>query len=217
MERMFKVMSLTCPNFDTHFQKWYEDVYRLCFLLVPSARSAYHCTFHVFLRLGTRTQPELPEEELRRFLVKEALEICGDFYRNKPHRRPAREQLAGKFPGPVGDDLWAVFSMPLKARAAFYLRDCMGLPAAESAALVGEQAVRISDPAGAAREYAALTLGEDRAGVLLDEIYLRFQERSVGLENRLLRIRSTLDRLVPWLALGVLLLCAAAALYTAGL
>ena len=210
-------MSLTCPNFDTHFQKWYEDVYRLCFLLVPSARSAYHCTFHVFLRLGTRTQPEMPEEELRRFLIKETLKVCGDFYWNKPHRRPEREKLAGNFPGPVGDDLWAVFSMPLKARTAFYLRYCMGLPVAESAALVGEQAVRISDPARAAGEYAALTLGEDRAGVLLDEIYLRFQERSVGLENRLLRIRSTLDRLVPWLALGVLLLCAAAALYTAAL
>ena len=212
---MFKDMALTCPNFDAHFQTWYEDIYRLCFLLVPSARSAYHCTFHVFLRLGTRTAPDLSEEELRRFLVKEALEVCGDFYLRKPRRRPEREQLAQKFPGPLGDSLWAAFSLPLKARAAFYLRYCMGLSEAESAALVGAQSIRVPDPAAAAREYAVLTLGEDQAGVLLDEIYLRFQDRSVGLENRLLRIRSTMDRMAPWLALGVLLLCAAAAVYTA--
>lgn len=214
---MFKDMALTCPQFDDLFQSWYEDVYRLCFLLVPSSRNAYHCTFHVFLRLGARTAPPLSPEELRRFLVRQILEVCGDFYLRKPHRRPEREQLSKSFPGPLGDSLWAVFSLPLKARAAFYLRYCMGLSEAECAALVGKQAIRVPDPASAAQEYAVVSLGENQAAVLLDEVYLRFQDRSVGLENRLLHIRSTMDRLAPWLALGVLLLCAAAAIYTANL
>lgn len=208
-------MALTCPRFDERFQAWYEDVYRLCFLLVPSAQSAYHCTFHVFLRLGAHTGPELSEEELRAFLVRQTLEVCGDFYLRKPRRRPDREQLDKGFSGRLGDSLWAVFHLPLKARAAFYLRYCMGLSPAESAALVGEPPLRVPDPEAAAREYALFALGEDRAATMLDEIYLRFQERSVGLENRLLHLRSTLDRLAPWLALAVVLLCAAAAAYTA--
>ncbi len=50
-----------------------------------------------------------------------------------------------------------------------------------------------------------------------DNLLMRWQERNVPLENRLLRIRSAADRLVPYLALALVLLCAAAAWYTSRL
>jgi hypothetical protein len=40
----------------------------------------------------------------------------------------------------------------------------------------------------------------------MDKLVMRFDERSVGVENRLLRARSTMDRLVPWIALALLAL-----------
>ena len=47
-----------------------------------------------------------------------------------------------------------------------------------------------------------------------DDVLLRYQERSVPFENRLLRLRSCIDRAVPYAALAAALLCAAAAIYS---
>lgn len=50
---------------------------------------------------------------------------------------------------------------------------------------------------------------------LSDRVYLRFSERSVGFENRWHALRLRFDRMVPYIALFILALFLAAALYTA--
>ena len=212
-------MALTCPDFDPLFRRFHQDIYRLCFLLAPGSQAAYQCTFKTFLQIGPRQEPFPTLEAGRDALLGHALSVCEDYYLRKLRRRPSREALDKLFPAPLGDGLWALFRLPLKKRAAFYLLRCMALTPEEAAGVLGvspARALRLAEAGAsqAAEELLALSLPEGQADILLDEIYLRFSERNVGLENRLLAIRAAWDRLVPWLALGLLLIGAAAAWYT---
>jgi hypothetical protein len=66
-------------------------------------------------------------------------------------------------------------------------------------------------------ETAVILPDSETADQISDELYLRFEERSVGLENRLRSIRLFMDHAILWIALGILILFAAAVFYTARL
>jgi hypothetical protein len=66
-------------------------------------------------------------------------------------------------------------------------------------------------------ETAVILPDSETADQISDELYLRFEERSVGLENRLRRIRLFMDHAILWIAMGILALCAAAVFYTSRL
>lgn len=65
-----------------------------------------------------------------------------------------------------------------------------------------------------ARLISSIDPPDDWARTLDERVFVRFSERSVAFENRLLRIRSAADRAVPWIALAIAALSAAAAWYT---
>jgi hypothetical protein len=66
-------------------------------------------------------------------------------------------------------------------------------------------------------ETAVILPDSETADQISDELYLRFEERSVGLENRLRSIRLFMDHAILWIAMGILVLCAAAVFYTSRL
>jgi hypothetical protein len=66
-------------------------------------------------------------------------------------------------------------------------------------------------------ETAVILPDSETADQISDELYLRFEERSVGLENRLRSIRLFMDHAILWIAMGILALCAAAVFYTSRL
>lgn len=75
-------------------------------------------------------------------------------------------------------------------------------------------------PAGGFSHREAITSiqpPENGAGQMVSELYLRFEERNVPLENKLRRFRLWWDRAVIWIAAVILVLFAAAAYYTAHL
>ncbi|MBE7005476.1 MAG: hypothetical protein E7425_14560 [Ruminococcaceae bacterium] len=195
--------------------------YRFCLLLTARTHKAEDAAFQGFLYLAERTD-ELPDarRELYRCLYRAAEDAL---YRKDaaPMKKAAFVELSGLT---VSDGLWRWMKQPLKQRAALFLVRCALFSAADAAAILGVRAERVEKWLAAAgdvgtlcAELAAWEPSPAWAEQLGDNLLMRWQERNVPLENRLLRIRSAADRAVPWLALAAVLFCVAAAWYTARL
>ena len=130
-------------------------------------------------------------------------------------RMPNRKALeAMNLPFPVTDSLYVFLKRPLMQRGALCLAQS-GFSEAEIAKIAGRSAAQFacsSTPeAVSAREaVSSIVFAEDDAHAMNDEIYARFEERSVGVENAIHDFRIRFDRLAPYLALAVLVLFAVA-------
>lgn len=218
-------MKLLYPDFDGLVERWQRAVYSFCLLLVQTPGDARQAVFQTFLYLGARGELLAPEEE-RAQVFAYALRSCEDYFYRKGRRPIRRRELEGALAFPVEDGLWHLIRRPLKEKAAFYLVACLGCPAEEAGRALGESAGRVEKLAKGDGAYEREALVQAVSGIapdpewaegLLDELYFRFEERSVGVENRLRDLRLNVDRAVPWVALAVILLCVAAVLYTASL
>ena len=193
--------------------------YRFCLLLTGRTRAAERAAFQGFLYLSGETGPLSAEEERRRLyalLFRTAEDV---WYRrsSSPLRRAALEEELG---APVSDRLWRFLRRSLKRKAAFWLVRCAGFSEEDAAAVLRLRPRRLqgylaaeAEPDALRGELLALSPAPAWEEQLGDNLLLRCQERNVPLENRLLRIRSAADRAVPYLALAVVLLCAAAVWY----
>lgn len=218
-------MKILYPDFDGLVERWQGAVYPFCFLLVQTPGDARQAVFQTFLYLGARAERLAPEEE-REQVFAFALRSCEDFFYRKGRRPIRRRELEGAVSFPVEDGLWQLIRRPLKEKAAFYLVACLGCSAEEAGRALREPAGRVERLAQVPGAFGREALVRAVAGIapdpewvegLLDELYFRFEERSVGVENKLRDLRLNVDRAVPWAALAVILLCVAAALYTASL
>ena len=130
-------------------------------------------------------------------------------------RLPGRKALEGmSLPFPVTDNLCAFLKLPLAQRGAFCLAHA-GFSEAEIAKIAGKSAAHFacsSTPkADSAREaVSSILFDESDADAMSDEIYARFAERSVGVENRIHDFRIGFDKIAPYLALAVLAIFAIA-------
>jgi DNA-directed RNA polymerase specialized sigma24 family protein len=203
-------MSIAHPQFDDLYARWGDEVYRCCFLLTMDPYSAADAFFQTFLYLGA--EPKALEDDAAETvrLFSFALRTCEDFYYRKLRRVPKRKHLeATKLPFPVTDALWALLRQPFRKKARFFLADYLGLDEAVVNQLLGRRVGALSLPYGSdvlTQAVAAIVPDHWFADETMDKLVMRFDERSVGVENRLLRARSTMDRLVPWIALALLAL-----------
>ena len=203
-------MSAIRTDFDSFFDRWHDDLSRLCFLLVRSPKDAKEAAFQAFLRLGACKDADLSQEKAKELLFSSAVRICEDYYAKKLRRCPKRAQLedAG-LPFPVTDALYAFLRLPLSKRCALTLT-CMGFSIEETARLMHKSARTVSHLAAAPsvpgweEALCAVVPGEWDAQLLSDRIYERFSERSVGVENTYLDFVSRFERIAPLLALCVL-------------
>ena len=197
--------------------------YRFCLLLTVRPRKAEQAAFQSFLCLAEESGPLSAGEERRR-LYRALLRASEDTWYRKgsaPLKKEAFEELTGAAPG---DALWRLMKRPLRRKAAAFLVYGARFSAEDAAAVLGVRRGRVEKWLAAERDareavaalgaFAPESAWEEQLG---DNVLMRWQERNVPLENALLRFRSVADRLVPYLALAVLLLCAAAVWYTAQL
>ena len=197
--------------------------YRFCLLLIARPHAAEQAAFQSFLRLSEE-RGALSAREERRRLYRALLRASEDaWYRrgSAPLKRAAFDELTGIA---SGDALWRLIRRPLKRKAAVFLVYGARFSPEDAAAVLGVRRERLEKwlaaENGAPEAIAALDALAPHgawAEQLGDSVLMRWQERNVPLENALLRFRSAVDRLVPYLALAVLLLCAAAVWYTARL
>lgn len=203
-------MTPICPDFDEYLTNWFADVYRLCFLLCRQPGAAMEQTFQAFLRLGAGQPADA--QAARTLLFSAAVRQCEDYYLRKPHRKPRRAALEGMgLPFPITDALWRALSLPFGQRAALGLLAADFPPDALKPLGAGHAPKDATALLDAAR---AITTAEDAEQAMSDRVYVRFAERSVGVENRIHAARSRFDRLAPWLALAALALFAFAAWFS---
>ena len=208
-------MHAVCEDFDKYFSAWNQDVYRLCFAMVGKAGDARDLTFKTFLRLGAAKGPEMKEKDAKNLLFSSCFTLCVDSFGQKMRRMPNRKALeAMNLPFPVTDGLYVFLKRPLMQRGALCLAQS-GFSEAEISKIAGRSAAQFacsSTPeAVSAREaVSSIVFAEDDAHAMNDEIYARFEERSVGVENAIHDFRIRFDRFAPYLALAVLVLFAAA-------
>lgn len=216
-------MKLAYPDFDQFLERWREPIYRFCQLLVQVPQDARGAVFQTFLYLGA-LPGALGAEEERAEVFRWAYVSCQDYYYRKARRPIQRKELETALSHPVDGALWALLRRPLRERAAFFLLECQGCAPEEAGRALGVSPARaraLSERAARdRREELAVQVGAmapDGAWLdeLPDDVYLRFQERSVGFENKYRLFRLGFAKAAPWLALAVVLLCAAAVWYTA--
>lgn len=219
-------MKLEYPDFDQFLERWKEPVYHFCQLLVQVPEDARGAVFQTFLYLGALPEA-LDAEEERAQVFRWAYVSCEDYYYRKARRPLRREELEASLGRSVDEGVWALLRRPLREKAAFYLMDALGCDAGEAGRALGvspARAVRLAGRAAPMRGREELVRNVEAIlpdGAWFDDlagdVYLRFHERSVGFENGYRRFRLGFAKAAPWLALAVVLLCAAAVWYTSTL
>ena len=197
--------------------------YRFCLLLTAQPRKAEQAAFQSFLYLA-ETGGALSAAEERRRLYRALFRASEDAWYRKssaPLKKEAFAELTGAAPSGA---LWRLMKRPLRRKAAAFLVYGARFSAEDAAAVLGIRRERVEKWLAADRgaQEAVAALGafappDAWEEQLADNVLMRWQERNVPFENALLRFRSTADRLVPYLALAVLLLCAAAVWYASRL
>lgn len=219
-------MAIAYPEFSLLYERWSTQVYRCCLLLTMEPKGAEEAMLRTFLQVGEK-KTVYPNQQMERLaLFHWAIRCSEDHFYRRARRKPKRETLASLVPFPVDNGLWELLQRPLKEKAAFYLVECLGSSAEEAGRTLGistGRAQRLAAAAGAGRteerkrSVSSIQLKEETKQQLADLVYIEFDGRHAALKNRLRRFKSGLDRAAPWLALAVILIGIAAALYTAGL
>lgn len=200
-------MSAICEHFDAYYDRFAQDVHRLCLVLTLSPADAKTLTFNAFLRLGAAKDAHIGEDAARSLLFQAAIRQCEDYYLRKFRRPVKRSTLEeASLPFPVTDSLWALMQVPFKRRAALCLIYA-GFTPEQACRMSGLRRGILQDDAFKTA-YFSISLPEDALLPMSDNIYARFAERSVGVENRIHGFKSALDRIAPYLALLVIALCA---------
>lgn len=220
-------MRLSFPSFDSFMTEQFPEVYRLCLLLTASPPDAWQAAFQTFLYVGAmETKQELSADfsTEQEALFYWCMRTCTDYYYRKIRRRPkkaAYEKAAGFS---VSDDLWELLGLPFGKKAAVFFICYLGYSPRETQQIIRSRAIPLKSAgfSGPAADrwrgaVASIAVSPDSADQMLASLYMRFEERSVKLENRLRNLRFWWDRAVIWIAAALLILFAAAALYTANL
>ena len=208
-------MHAVCEGFDDFFSRWYPDIRRLCFAMSENDKDARNLAFKTFLRLGAAKDPQIKENDAKFLLFSSGFTLCVDYFGRKMRRLPGRKALDGmSLPFPITDNLCVFLKLPLAQRGAFCLAHA-GFSEAEIAKIAGKSAAHFacsSTPkADSARDaVSSILFDESDADAMSDEIYARFAERSVGVENRIHDFRIGFDKIAPYLALAVLAIFAIA-------
>ena len=173
------------------------------------------------MRLGAAKEELVRDPvQAKALLYGAAVRLCDDYYLKKARRLPARGWLEeAELPFAVTDGLWALLREPFARRAMAGLC-AAGFDGDEAYALLRSArrlpARRLTPGEAQLAACQNVCLTQEETLAVSDEVYARFAERSVGVENAIHGAKSAFDRALPLLALLVLALFAVSLWLTRG-
>jgi len=202
---------IICTNFDVWVLRWHEEIYRFCLVLVLDATTAKEMVFQAYLRLGV-SRPNMSEADARSFLYAAAFRVCNAYQLKKLRRKPSQKSLRTAFCENATEPFSAYLRKPFLCRASAFLLHIASFKPEAAGQIIGVSPSRakrlgnMSNMAAIASACFALRRSESSQNDLSARLYMRFSERNVAFETRMMDMRQKFDSIVPYLALFILLL-----------
>ncbi len=185
-------------DFDAIFDKCFINVYQYAFLVAGNGTAAEEITMQTFLYFGA--EPAAEDEtnfDIISSLLSFAKKTTDDYFYRGMRRIKSKEAVASSVTFPVSNELYSLLKKPRAEKEAYYLSHVRGFTTEET---------------GGHGSLIELIQPDDEIKARLhDDIYFRFEERSVSVENKLRDLRLWFDRHIFLLAVVIVIffvLCA---------
>lgn len=209
------------------FDQYGADLFALCYLQAGRPAQALDLMAAALCDMAANPRLWAQAASPREGFFRAAYLNCLDNSLRRPKRRKKKkdsplEEVPRALPFTLTDPLRQVMKLRLAHKAALFCRERLGLSGEESARVLGTSPLRAQRLAESALKKAGVTQGQARANLEalapgednLERVWQEFldQEGRGGFaaRQRCRRARRFLDAAMPYLALGVVAVCAAA-------
>ena len=209
------------------FDQYGADLFALCYLQAGRPAQALDLMAAALCDMASSPRLWAQAASPREGFFRAAYLNCLDNSLRRPKRRKKKkdsplEEVPRALPFTLTDPLRQVMKLRLAHKAALFCRERLGLSGEESARVLGTSPLRAQRLAKSALKKAGVTQGQARANLEalapgpenLERVWQEFLDQQgrggFAARQRCRRARRFLDAAMPYLALGVVAVCAAA-------
>lgn len=209
------------------FDQYGADLFALCYLQAGRPAQALDLMAAALCDMAANPRLWAQAPSPREGFFRAAYLNCLDNSLRRPKRRKKKkdsplEEVPRTLPFTLTDPLRQVMKLRLAHKAALFCRERLGLSGEESARVLGTSPLRAQRLAESALKKAGITQGQARANLEalapgpenLERVWQEFLDQQgrggFAARQRCRRARRFLDAAMPYLALGVVAVCAAA-------
>ena len=209
------------------FDQYGADLFALCYLQAGRPAQALDLMAAALCDMAANPRLWAQAPSPREGFFRAAYLNCLDNSLRRPKRRKKKkdsplEEVPRALPFTLTDPLRQVMKLRLAHKAALFCRERLGLSGEESARVLGTSPLRAQRLAESALKKAGITQGQARANLEalapgpenLERVWQEFLDQQgrggFAARQRCRRARRFLDAAMPYLALGVVAVCAAA-------
>lgn len=209
------------------FDQYGADLFALCYLQAGRPAQALDLMAAALCDMAANPRLWAQASSPREGFFRAAYLNCLDNSLRRPKRRKKKkdsplEEVPRALPFTLTDPLRQVMKLRLAHKAALFCRERLGLSGEESARVLGTSPLRTQRLAESALKKAGVTQGQARANLEalapgpenLERVWQEFLDQQgrggFAARQRCRRARRFLDAAMPYLALGVVAVCAAA-------
>lgn len=209
------------------FDQYGADLFALCYLQAGRPAQALDLMAAALCDMAANPRLWAQAPSPREGFFRAAYLNCLDNSLRRPKRRKKKkdsplEEVPRALPFTLTDPLRQVMKLRLAHKAALFCRERLGLSGEESARVLGTSPLRAQRLAESALKKAGITQGQARANLEalapgednLERVWEEFLDQQgrggFAARQRCRRARRFLDAAMPYLALGVVAVCAAA-------
>ena len=209
------------------FDQYGADLFALCYLQAGRPAQALDLMAAALCDMASSPRLWAQAASPREGFFRAAYLNCLDNSLRRPKRRKKKkdsplEEVPRALPFTLTDPLRQVMKLRLAHKAALFCRERLGLSGEESARVLGTSPLRAQRLAESALKKAGITQGQARANLEalapgpenLERVWQEFLDQQgrggFAARQRCRRARRFLDAAMPYLALGVVAVCAAA-------
>lgn len=209
------------------FDQYGADLFALCYLQAGRPAQALDLMAAALCDMAANPRLWAQAASPREGFFRAAYLNCLDNSLRRPKRRKKKkdsplEEVPRTLPFTLTDPLRQVMKLRLAHKAALFCRERLGLSGEESARVLGTSPLRAQRLAESALKKAGVTQGQARANLEalapgpenLERVWQEFLDQQgrggFAARQRCRRARRFLDAAMPYLALGVVAVCAAA-------
>lgn len=209
------------------FDQYGADLFALCYLQAGRPAQALDLMAAALCDMAANPRLWAQAASPREGFFRAAYLNCLDNSLRRPKRRKKKkdsplEEVPRALPFTLTDPLRQVMKLRLAHKAALFCRERLGLSGEESARVLGTSPLRAQRLAESALKKAGVTQGQARANLEalapgpenLERVWQEFLDQQgrggFAARQRCRRARRFLDATMPYLALGVVAVCAAA-------